>query len=91
MILISLGKMFEHEASSKSGVAMKGMIAVFVVAILVFMILYVNLVRILRRMLVQMEEIVALLFMLPPEVTKKQPIIKRCIESGGASFLEEEV
>jgi hypothetical protein len=66
------------------------MIVVFVVSIFIFIGLYWNIARLVLRMTTQMEEIVALVFMLPPEVTKKQPVIKRCIESGGASFLEEE-
>jgi hypothetical protein len=81
---------FAEEVTQKSDGALKGMIVVFVASIFIFIALYWNITRMMLRMTTQMEEIVALVFMLPPEVTKKQPVIKRCIESGGASFLEEE-
>ncbi len=82
--------MYADEVTIKTDGALKGMIVVFIVSIFIFIGLYGKIAQMIVRMTTQMEEIVALVFMLPPEVTKKQPVIKRCIDSGGASFLEEE-
>jgi hypothetical protein len=78
-------------AQDSAKMAQDGMIVAFVVNFLAVAMFYVFTYRtIIQQLTIQMEQTASIVFMLPNDIVIQNQQIKQCIETGGASLLEDQ-